>query len=62
MVKGQKYFSIQKLLEKPTVNKLTKQQGEALGFHRNTVADLIKRGAIVIDGIVYAPVKKRKKT
>lgn len=43
------------------MQKLTKQQGEALGFHRNTVADLIKRGAIVIDGIVYAPVKKRKK-
>lgn len=42
------------------MQKLTKQQGEALGFHRNTVADLIKRGAIVINDIVYAPVKKRK--
>ena len=43
------------------MNKLTKQQGEAPGFHRNTVVDLIKRGAIVVDDVVYAPVKKRKK-
>lgn len=43
------------------MQKLTKQQGEALGFHRNTVADLIKRGAVVIDGQVYAPIKKRKR-
>ena len=44
------------------MKKLTKGQGEALGFHRNTVKDLIKRGAIVLDGVVYAPVKKRNKT
>ena len=44
------------------MKKLTKQQGEALGFHRNNVADLIKRGAVVIDGAIYAPVKKRKKS
>lgn len=43
------------------MQKLTKQKGEALGFHRNTVVDLIKRGAIVIDGVIYAPIKKRKK-
>ena len=42
------------------MEKLTKQKGEALGFHRNTVADLIRRGAVVIDEVVYAPVKKRK--
>lgn len=38
---------------------MTKQQGLDAGFHRNVVADLIKRGAVVIDGVVYAPVKKR---
>ena len=43
------------------MQKLTKQQGEALGFHRNTVADLIKRGAIVINNTIYAPIKKRRK-
>jgi len=43
-----------------SINTLTKKLGAELGFHRNTVADLIKRGAIVIDGEVYAPVKKRK--
>ena len=41
--------------------KLTKEKGIELGFPRNTVADLIKRGAVVIDGVVYAPVKKRKR-
>ena len=43
------------------MQKLTRQQGGMLGFHRNTVVSLIKRGAIVIDGVVYAPIKKRKK-
>ena len=38
---------------------LTKQLGIELGYHRNVVADLIKRGAIVIDGTIYAPIKKR---
>ena len=41
------------------MNKLTKEKGKELGYHRNTVADLIKRGAIVINDIVYAPVKKQ---
>ena len=41
------------------MEKLTKQKGEALGFHRNTVADLIKRGAVIVDGMIYAPVKRR---
>jgi hypothetical protein len=40
---------------------LTKQLGIELGYHRNVVADLIKRGAVVIDGVVYAPIKKRVK-
>jgi len=43
------------------MTKLTKQLGLDLGYHRNVVADLIKRGAVVIDGVVYAPVKKRVK-
>ena len=41
--------------------KLTKEKGIELGFHRNTVAGLIKRCAVIIDGVVYAPVKKRKR-
>jgi hypothetical protein len=40
---------------------ITKQLGLELGYHRNVVADLIKRGAVVIDGVVYAPIKKRVK-
>jgi len=43
------------------MTKLTKQQGLDLGYHRNVVADLIKRGAVVIDGVIYAPVKRRVK-
>jgi len=41
------------------MQKLTKEKGIELGYHRNTVADLIKRGAIVINNIIYAPIKKR---
>ena len=40
--------------------KLTKEKGKELGYHRNTVASFIKRGAIVIDGVIYAPIKRRK--
>jgi hypothetical protein len=38
---------------------LTKQLGIELGYHRNVVADLIKRDAVIIDGAIYAPIKKR---
>ena len=43
------------------MNKLTKEKGIELGYHRNTVDDLMKRGAIVINNVVYAPVKKRSR-
>lgn len=36
------------------------EQVEALGFSREVLHRLSKRGAIVIDGVVYAPVTKRK--
>ena len=42
------------------MEKLTKQKGIELGYHRNVVANLIKRKAIVVDDVVYAPIKKRK--
>tara|TARA_R110000851_G_scaffold245642_1_gene398393 strand:+ start:490 stop:645 length:156 start_codon:yes stop_codon:yes gene_type:complete len=38
---------------------LNKLNGVELGYHRNVVASLIKRKAVVINGAVYAPVKKR---
>jgi len=46
-------------MTKPIYTNLTKQSGIDLGYHRNVVASLIKRRAVIIDGIVYAPVKKR---
>lgn len=36
------------------------KQVEALDYNRETLHRLAKRGAIVIDGVVYAPVTKRK--
>jgi hypothetical protein len=39
--------------------KLTKENAKDFGHHRNVIADLIKRGAVVIDGTIYAPIKKR---
>ena len=36
------------------------EQVEALGYSREVLHRLAKRGAIVIDGVVYAPVTKRK--
>lgn len=35
------------------------EQVEALGHSREVLNRLAKRGAIVIDGVVYAPVAKR---
>lgn len=35
------------------------EQAESLGFSREVLHRLAKRGAIVLDGVVYAPVKKR---
>ena len=37
------------------------EQVEALGFSREVLHRLAKRGAIVIDGVVYAPVVKRRR-
>lgn len=36
------------------------EQVKQLGFGREVLHRLAKRGAIVIDGVVYAPVTKRK--
>jgi len=36
------------------------EQVQALGFCREVLQRLAKRGAMVIDGVVYAPVVKRK--
>lgn len=36
------------------------EQVKALGYSREVLHRLAKRGAIVIDGVVYAPVAKRK--
>jgi hypothetical protein len=41
------------------MQKLTKENAKDFGHHRNVIADLIKRGAVVIDGAIYAPIKKR---
>jgi hypothetical protein len=38
---------------------LTKLNGSNLGYHRNVISSLIKRKAVIINGIIYAPVKKR---
>lgn len=47
-----------KLLE--LINKTSyAEQVKALGFSREVLHRLAKRGAIVLDGVVYAPVKKR---
>ena len=35
------------------------EQVESLGFSREVLHRLAKRGAIVLDGVVYAPVTKR---
>lgn len=35
------------------------EQVKVLGFSREVLHRLAKRGAIVLDGVVYAPVKKR---
>lgn len=43
------------------MQELTIELGLKLGFHWNNIASLRKRGAVVIDGVVYAPVKRRKK-
>lgn len=37
-------------------------QSKALGFSREVLQRLAKRGAIVIDGVIYAPVAKRKRS
>ena len=36
------------------------EQVQQLGFCREVLQRLAKRGAVVIDGVVYAPVAKRK--
>ena len=41
------------------IKKLTKEEGVELGFHPYSVQRLIKNGAVVIDGVVFAPVKPR---
>lgn len=37
------------------------EQVQDLGFCREVLQRLAKRGALVIDGVVYAPVAKRKR-
>lgn len=39
--------------------KLTQSDGVELGFNPRSVERMIERGAVLIDGVVFAPVKKR---
>ena len=46
---------------KPTIEQLTIKKGLELGYHYSNISSLRKRGALVINGEVYAPVKRRPK-